>query len=166
VTFRHDLFPAYKANRRGSIARQHAARAARVERRKIEAPDPELDFFATLPDELTMGLREGPTGITCVSVEIIGRSCHVRAKGCGHDWLLGQVAQFLRKIAPKGFHQPRPITGIMKCPPHPGRTASGPMVPGYERALSIEIVSGDPVIVVTDAGMTSRRPLIFAGRRG
>lgn len=150
---RYRLFPDYKANRRGGpVVRK---RAPRVERRSLEAPNPELRFFFILPDDLAFAVAPGPTGVIGVQVGV-GRT--VTATGHGRDWVLAQAAGFLRAVAPPGFWTRRPIAGILECPPHPGPTLSGPLNPGYSESLSLEIVSGDPVVVISKSAL---RPLIF-----
>ena len=157
-TFRHELFPAYKANRIGQMSDRLRPKERNA---KPPAPNPELDFFLAIPDELALGVAPGATGIAGVTVEKIGRSLHLRVIGHGRDWVLTQAAQFLRTLARgRAWHPQRPITGLLKCPAHPGHTLSGPLIPGYEKALSIQLASGDPVIIICESSMRSL-PLVI-----
>lgn len=150
---RYRLFPDYKANRRGGpVVRK---RAPQVERRTLEAPNPELRFFFVLPDDLGFAVAQGATGVIGVAV---GPGLTVTATGHGRDWVLAQAAGYLRSIAPSGFWSRRPICGVLECPPHQGHTISGPLQPGYSESLALEIISGDPIVVISKSAL---RPLIF-----
>jgi hypothetical protein len=150
---RYRLFPAYKANRIYAPAR----RPRQVEKRALPAPNPELRFIFRLPDDLGFAVAPGPTKIIGVTVTIADQ---VEVIGHGRDWLFAQAAAFIRSIAKS--YGPRAITGVLSCPAMPGTTVSGPMRPAISETYTVEIVSGDPVVIISKVAM---RPLVFAGRK-
>jgi hypothetical protein len=150
--FRYRLHPDYKANR---IADRRKPKPRQVEKRALPAPNPEIKFFFMLPPDLAFAVTPGPTGIVGVKVTAAG----VEVLGHGRDWLFAQAAAFIRSIAKS--YGPRAITGVLSCPPQPGTTVSGPMRPAINEAYTVEIVSGDPVVIISKVAM---RPLVFAGR--
>lgn len=156
---RNKIFPLYKANRRGGpVVRK---RAPQIERRALAADIPEIEFLFTLPEELAFAVAPGPVaGIVGITVSL-ANTVAVRGRFT-KDQILGKAAEFLRAIAPPGYLARHPIAGKLTRFAHPGPTESGPLVPKKDEDLTIEVVSGDPVVVIAKSSL---RPLIVGGPR-